>query len=530
MASEKRLGVYSGATGFTLVQLENNTPAIGTFVPFVSPEDVAHPVDKKHLPKDMQILDALQKSVRSKGFSTQETFLSIPSKDIIIRWFSIPWMKSSEIQDVVIFEAKKYIPFPINELSYTYFPSNIQGSNPRQIGIIFVAIRKDVFEKHSDALMQAGINVIYSEPASASLFRALVFRKIVDPEELTAIVYVDGYTGELLICEKGYVKFIREFSLQGGVHQGVSALHVDDELRSKVYNEVRISSEFFLRQYGGEEVRRMVAISIGGNSALWDKMGEELGVHVEIVDVSRLVDHNDCNSMAAVYAYGVAMMSKVIAVIDFNLFEGSKQQVSLKQVEIDQRRKALILPLAVGAGVFTLIFSGSFFTDQLINNFRKEVVTLEREIGGYVDIEESVAVQQKMKSVKKLFALKSLTFDARATKILVRLVKRLPSGFWLESVSLSFKDEPVSARKVPEPGNKEVDYYSLQTKTEMTFSGYVSLKDNNIEFEMVNHFFNALSSDNLFATNFTQIKIVSLQVREYDNKKVTAFSITCEAK
>ena len=530
MASEKRLGVYSGSSGFTLVQLESNAPAIGTFVPFVSPEDVASTADKKSLPHDMQILDALQKSVRNKGFSTQETFLSIPSKDIIIRWFSIPWMKSSEIQDVVIFEAKKYIPFPIDELSYTYFPSNILGSNPRQIGIIFVAIRKDVFEKHADALMQAGINVVYSEPASASLYRALVFRKIVDPDELTAIVYVDGYIGELLICEKGYVKFIREFNLQGGVHQGVGTLQIDDELRSKVFNEIRISSEFFLRQYGGEEVQRMVAISIGGNNALWDKMGEELGVNVEIVDIFRLVDHNDCNTMAAVYAYGVAMMSKVVTVIDFNLFEGSKQQVSLKQVEIDQRRQALVLPLAVGAGVFTLIFSVAFFADQLLSKFRQEVVNLEQEIGEYVDIDESDAVQKKMKNVKKLFSLKSLPFDARATKMLVRLVKRLPSGFWLESVRLSFKDEPVSARKVPEPGNKEVDYYSLQTKTAMTFSGYVSLKDNNIEFERVNHFFNALNSDNLFATNFTQIKIVSLQVREYDNRKVTAFSITCEAK
>ena len=123
------------------------------------------------LPFFIGLLDILQKTVRNKGFSTTETYLSLPSKDILIRWFLIPWMKTSEIQAVVSFEAKKYIPFDIEETAYTYYPTTVTKDGGRQIGILFVAIRKNTIEKYINILIQAGLNIVYSEPGAMSLDR-----------------------------------------------------------------------------------------------------------------------------------------------------------------------------------------------------------------------------------------------------------------------------------------------------------------------------------------------------------------------
>ncbi|MEI8012005.1 MAG: pilus assembly protein PilM [Candidatus Omnitrophota bacterium] len=529
MASGKRLGIYAGSTGFTLVQVVNDAPFMSVFVPFAAINDIPS-ANRKMLSEDMLILETLQKAIRNNGFAIHETSLAIPSRDIIIRWFTIPWMKSSEIQNIVVFEAKKYIPFDLDDLLYTYYPANMAGSNPRQIGIIFIAIRKNIFEKYSNTLIQAGMNLVFSEPASMGLLRTLVFRKVINPEQLTAIVHVDGYTGELLICEKGYVKFTREFNCPPLAAPGTGTVIQDDQFRPRVFNEIRMSFEFFLRQYGGEDVKKLVAISVVGNKSFWDGMCEEVGIDAEVVDVSYLVDRADAEGVSAVYAYGAAMVGKVLSVIDFNLFEGSKQQVSLKQVEVESKTKELVFPVVMGIGCFIFIFGLFFMADRWLNGLRTEIAVLERKIGVFLDMDVEEADAQTIKKNKQLHALESLPLSARTSKLLTRLVKRMPAGFYLSSYNVTYKDIPAKGEQVKDASDAEVEYYLIKTKVVMTFTGVAALNDNNMEFEMINKFFNTLTADNMFRDYFSRLKIASLQIQEFHQVKATGFTISCEEK
>ena len=527
MASHKHLGIHWGERGVTLVEVVHGVPAVSAFVPF--PQTPGEGVlNTSGVSREIQILEVLQKAVRNKGFSTVDTSFSIPSKDIVIRWFVIPWMKSSEIHSVVAFEAKKYVPFPIEEMSYTYYPTTLAANDLRQIGILFVAIRKDVLERYAGTLIQSGMNLGYSEPAPMSLLRALVFRKIVNPDQLTAIVHVDDHTGEILIASKGYVKFIRDFKIQSGSVDGaMTGVADDDVLRARLFNEIRISFEFFSRQYGGAEVDKMVVIATALQKRLWEGVSEDTGVNVEIVDISRLIERGESNGVFAAHAFGAAMAGEVSSVIDFNLFEGAQQQVSLKKEEIERRNRQLVFPLVIGVLIFLVITGMYIASGILFDRMRADIAAHEQKIGVNVGMAQDEADAKRLDEQQKLQALQSLPLKSRVTPLLIRLVKRLPAGVWFDGITLTFKDTP---EKQGQKKEGEFLYSRIRTKAGMVISGFAYQKDNNTEFETVNKFVNTLRSDDVLGSFFAHIDITALKVQELKNKRLTAFTIVCEGQ
>ena len=47
-------------------------------------------------------------------------------------------------------------------------------------------------EKYVNVLIQSGLNVIYSEPAAMSCVRVLLAKRLLNPEQVTAVVFAQG--------------------------------------------------------------------------------------------------------------------------------------------------------------------------------------------------------------------------------------------------------------------------------------------------------------------------------------------------
>jgi Tfp pilus assembly PilM family ATPase len=538
MASNKRLGIHWGETGFSFVEVSRETPTLTAFVPFPEPRASAQ---GSSLSQDISLLDTLQRTVRNKGFSATETYLSLPSKDILIRWFIIPWMKTSEIQSVVSFEAKKYIPFDLEEISYTYSPTTVTKDGIRQIGILFVAIRKSVLDKYMNVLLQAGLNIVYSEPGAMSIVRALMFKRQISPEQVTAILRTAGDVGELIIVSKGQVKFIRDFkihSLDPLMPAAVSLPEQDMEevLRARIFNEVRISFEFFSRQYSEEGVNKIIVLSSGLKQSFWTGLNEEFSVDMEIIDpVQSIVDGEGMNE-GGINAFGVAIAGKVSAVIDFNLSEKASQSVSLKQEEVLKKNRQLILPVIVGVACAAMIAIIFFVSGFLINGVKVDVEAAMQRVGSRVDLTVDELSTKASDQKKELQALKSLPLKSRSMPLVVRLVKQLPKGIWLGSVEVSFKDKVGGGANDQKTsgtnaeGQADPVYDRVSTYAAMTISGYIHLKDSNAELGLANQFINVLRKDEEFSKLFKSIKLLSLKSDIYAKIKVTAFKISCEAQ
>ena len=533
MAVHKRLGIHWGEKGFVFVEVAREMPVLTAFVPFSSADD-APVVGLKSLSDDIKLLDVLQKTVRNKGISTVEVYLSLPSKDILIRWFLIPWVKTSEIQDVVGFEIKKYIPFSIEEISYTYYPKTVLKDGLRQIGILFVGIRKNSFEKYINVLTQAGLNVVYSEPSAMSLVRALVSKRLIDLNQVTAILQTSDEAGELIITSGGQVKFIRDFRTNLGEGQGAG--DVQDALRARIFGEVRISLEFFSRQYAEEEVSRIVIISSEKKQSLWAGLSDDLGITVNVVDPLREIGGGEGMDMGGVNAFGATMAGNVSAVIDFNLSENASQPVALKQEEVSHRNRQLILPILVGVACAALIGAVFFIGGIFVEGMRKQLAEASVHITGYEEmpldeIQSKASVEQK-----KMDAVGSLPLKARAVPLIILLTKIVSrDGVWLSSISVTFVDGEALGKASGAAGGKAASkvavYTKVSTRVSLAVTGYVYKNDSNKEFDLANEIVNDLRKDKTFTDFFSSIKLAGLRSEQLmTEKKATVFSISCEGK
>jgi hypothetical protein len=515
MVSNKRLGIYWGETAFYFVETSRSAPALATSVPFLSGD-----TPDVHAPDaDVDFLEVLQRNVRNKGFSTVETYLSLPSKDILIRWFLIPWVKTSEIQDVVAFAVRKHIPFDIKELTYTYYPSNVMRDGVRQIGILFVAIRKDLFQNYVNVLTQAGLNVVYCEPGPMSLLRALVHKHLVKVDQVTAVLRTAHETAELFIASGGYVKFIRDFRIQalGGTDE--------DVVKARIFNDVRVSFDFFARQYGEAGVSDLVVLSSTFNRDFWTGLDKEVGARVEVIDPARDIAPMEGMSDGGANAFGVAISGNVASVVDFNLSEGAPVAVAPKREEVLRRNKELVFPALVGVFCAALILLALYLCDQSIRRTQADYLATAERVGIGMDMTPEDLDSKTADAKKKLAGIKSLPLAPRVMPLLARLSKRLPRGVWLDNIAISFSDSSGSGGGVTAPV-----YAKITTSASLSFSGNIFLDSKNAEFEAVNAFVTALNKDKEFQALFSSVKLLETRAGSVAGFKVTTFKVACEAR
>ena len=539
-SNRKRLGVHWGEAGFSFVEVAHDAPTISAFVPFTA---LQRSQDGGLVTfDDPAFLDAIQRTVTNKGFSVLETYLSLPSKDVLIRWFVIPWMKTSEIQDVVAFEAKKYTPFPIDEMSYTYYPTTIVKGDLRQIGILFVAIRRDIFQSYLNVLSQSGLNVVYSEPGPTSLIRALIFKKQVEPSQVTAILLASKDSGSLIITSKGHVKFIRDFKVHVGSGLGVTQASVtgtkdsEEVSRMKLFNEVRMSFEFFSRQYENEEVNKIIILSSGLNHAFWSGLSDDLNMSVDVVDMTRQLGLMHATDMGEVAALGVALAGGVPSVIDFNLSEGSSRQVSLKKDEIQEKNRQLILPLAIGVVCAFLMMLTFWGGGEFVAKAREEFLAVSERLSSSPDLTQEEASNKTLEERSKLDAYKKLPLGKRMQPLVARFASLVPKGIWIESIQVDFEDKTsdtvaLESSDAPQQASMAA-YTSFHTSGRMSFSGSAYSRDFNETYVLVNAFVDTLRSDDVMSSYFKNIKLSGVVAKSFmsTKKKIVAFSIVCEGK
>lgn len=530
MPNNRKLGVYWGNTGVNLVELNKDTAVTSTFVSF-SDIDRQSIVGSSALSEDLKLLDLLQKTLRSGSFSTNNAFLSLPSKDIIVRWFVIPWVKAEEIQGMVTFEAKKYIPFPLEDLYFNYYPSTITKDGARQIGVALTAIRKTHYERYINVLIQAGVNVVFSEPSAMSLLRTLVFRKHVNTDQTLAILIARETSCEIAIVSKGYVRFIRDFSLKSS--QPSDEPEDDDFFRMKFFNEVRMSLDFFARNNPGPEVEKILAISSGMKSIFFDGMTDDVGLPVQVLERFQILENTGALvDISYIRAFGVALSGEVPAVVNFNLSEGVAQSGNRPAKKMPQIKVSPSLLALIGAVVLCLsLLAASFWW---VNSQMQAKLTAKQDIaarlGRFLDKpKEDIDAELSLAS-KKVSAIKSLPLKSTITSLFLYLVKLVPDGVWFDSFDVSTEASgPAPAATSPGARARKLtanDYYVLKSSIKMIISGYASLGDTNSEFELVNQFVEKVSTDPLVKKSFTEVKLKSLQAKDTGaGIKLTAFTI-----
>lgn len=173
------LGVDIGTLSIKIVEFsnENGRPKLENYA-ILTDYDLALrnlvQDDAKKTPKvfDGEASSMLRRLVKAGEIKAREINMSVPIFSSFLTVMELPQMSESEVISAVQFEAKKYVPVPLDSVIIDW--SLIGTSADGKILILLVAIPKDLVNEYTNIAREADLKLLTIELETISAARALI--------------------------------------------------------------------------------------------------------------------------------------------------------------------------------------------------------------------------------------------------------------------------------------------------------------------------------------------------------------------
>ncbi len=522
--SEKRLGIFWGQGSLYCVDVAFGQKNIFT-VPFG--QTVQGSIEGGPFSSEgMEIVALIQNTFRQHQITSSVANLSLPTQDIIFRSFIIPWMQSYEIKGVVDFEAGKYVPFALNELSYTFYPTTITEGRTRRIRIVFVAIKKTILENYIKILEQAALNIQIAEPATLSLIRALAVKDVLPMDETIALVEQGEDGGNIVVVDNHLPYFVREFQFhlpeKGQGHPDPHATI------TQMVNEVRISLNYLKRQDENFVVKKIVFLAALPSPDIAQRIKDDLGISVVSITPDAILPDSGVQEIHFLKAHGAMLHQSVRLPAD----------LSLGGIEPRATNIALMLPSTKGpvhyrnivltAFICVLVIAAAIFLSMSrITNRKNYKTALSDQLKSWKDVSISKLRIDSEELSKKIDYFKKLPLRSDVASLLVLLPMLLPDGVWIEEINIAYLpilSSEQEARKLSMAGTTVA---SSSEKPVVDIQGYAYSENPNEQFKLVNTLLENFKVNKELSTFFEHIDFETIQARNYGKFPATFFRLKC---
>ncbi len=174
------LGIDIGTSSIKAVQLgdDNGRPRLMTYGYIEQSTDIV----KSEAAADQQVvINALKTLMREAKVSTSRVIAALPSFTVFSSIISLPLMTRKELNSAVRFEAKKFVPMPIDELVLDWkllkesSPSGQAAERaPKNLRVLITAAPKSLVKRYIDMFKMAGLQLDNLETEALALERSLV--------------------------------------------------------------------------------------------------------------------------------------------------------------------------------------------------------------------------------------------------------------------------------------------------------------------------------------------------------------------
>jgi len=524
-SGKKVLGLYIGPRTVDLVVLKGTLkgPKLVKFVQTpiypkqnkkeeVVPEssegasaDQAMPQNKsENKTKDDYIVEAIQRVFKENNIKPINIVSAISSEETMVRYFQMPKIPKQEWSSAVNFEAKRYIPFRMEDVASDFQVIQSKAS-PDNMDVVFTAVKQATIGRFVAMLERAGVRPMIIEPAPFSLIRAFNVAEQIDNKVNTAIVSIDEKTANINILKNGVPYIIRDIPLKGDALEGGSF----EPIFEKLLAEIKLSFDFYEKQFPSEVIDKIIIYSHVPLENWHELVGKELQIQVEVGDPLRgiRIKESVVPPKLAI-SFGLALRGISKSFIDVNLY---------KEKFLLHKRKELFLRavfLEASAAVFILIILRVLCMKTLaplsseLDRTLSERPRVEVSIKGN-DIAELERKKNEMSSEKNLIEgiISNRTYF---TSRLAELATAVPSNIWLTEISFEEKEDKRDASKISR-------YLNIK--------GYCVLGDRRSEADIVNNFLMDLKENDAVNKGMTKADIISVEKSEIENEKVAGFEI-----
>jgi len=455
-------------------------------------------------------VEAIKRVLRENNIAAKKVITALPGKDVLIRYFQMPRIPKSEWETAIKFEAKRHIPFKIEELFWDFQVAKGLGKDAK-MDVTFVAVKKEIAQNYLSLLERAGLKPLALEPAPFSLVRLFASGNQLAKDKPTAIVAVDYGMADINILKEKICYLTRDVSLP-----------LEEEMVSEnLLNEVRMSLDYYEKIFPTEMVGKILLCGEVGLKD-WDRtLAEELKVPAEKADLTKAIKiRGTLPPLSMAVAVGLALRGRVLAPAEVNLYRVREVKPEVLPAKRDfgltpKLRRAVFRAVAISC-IGLLILHLAML--RRIAQEKKQLewaISLRPKIGLAIGSFSYAEIEKIKKELENKLSILDLIIDKRVfwTAKFNELPKIIPPGLWL--TYLSFTDRLSKDNRV---------IRSLSIK------GVAYQEDSAQEIGIVTEFVSNLKENKKFFQGFTEIKLDSMTSAELKGMPVKNFAVSCLKK
>ena len=455
--------------------------------------------------KEDYIVEAIQRVFRENNVKPGNVVTAISSEETMVRYFQMPKIPKQEWSSAINFEAKRYIPFRMEDVASDF--QVIKGpSSANSMDVVFAAVKQKAIADFVSLIERAGVKPVIVEPAPFSLIRAFNAAEQISNKVNTAIVNISANSANITILRNGVPYLIRDIPLDESA-PGDGSL---DPVFEKLLSEIKLSFDFYEKQFPSEVIDKIIIYSQLPLENWHELVGKELQIPIEVGDPLRGVRiKKDIVPPKLAIAFGLALRGLSETFIGVNL---------CKERMLVYKHKEIFLKMA-----FLEASAARLFLIVLRVICMKMIAPLPNELDRTLSERPRVEVNIKDNSIDALERIKNEMEAKRHlmeniilsrtyfTDRLVELAELIPKDVWLTEIDFEEKLDKKDVSKV---------------SRRLSLKGYCMINENKNETDTVNNFLIDLKQSSAVQKGMTRADIVSVKKTEIEGEGAASFEIS----
>lgn len=522
------LGIYFGPK---LISIVNNKGRKILSNINISRTTISDSQLEEKVPEEIKIVAVFNDELRRNNIEAREAVISLPGKDLIVRTFELPEMPAGELASAITFEAKKYIPFKIEEL-VSDFQVEFDRANRKNL-VLFVGIKKDSLEKYLSILGQLNMKASYIDYSAFSVLRFIRLTGM-GKKGLVAIIDADLREEDevnFMVLENGFPVFSRDISLSSGPEGFATpeeaaapkdAMAIDAgpgaAALEKLKTEIRVSLDYYHRKFPAKMITNLLFLTDKNYFSELEFFIQELGLPAQFVDTFKYAADISTFSLSLIKGYGAALNKVIKTGIKINLLaprviktKAAVARPGMSAEEVTSMFSGMRLDFRViiaGLLVFAATFGFGLSRIMPVKKDISDIIRARPQLEGVSatdSYEKLVATESGYKNRMEVFN-GIITKQQVLTQIMDVVPRAIPKDIWLTGFNFAQKEKTMSC----------------------DLKGYAYLDDSDKELELANSFLLKLKESPTLNKYFKDIKIASLEQTQSGKLKVTSFVINCK--
>ncbi|MFH1858064.1 MAG: pilus assembly protein PilM [Candidatus Omnitrophota bacterium] len=470
------------------------------------------PPEEGSISSHEQTLTAIRRAWRESGLRSCNVISTLSEEEVILRYFQIPFIPRKDWERAVRFEARRYIPFTLDELVSDF--SVIENRREKEkMEIVFVAAKKEIVARHLMMFSKAELEVKHLEALPFGFVRLLyTLNPQLKHEKCIGVVDIDGPYGSIILIKEGFPYLVRRAALGDMSGEGTDAVGEGtaegfprpSPFVVKILDELRLTARYYQNQFPGESISRVYVFGDGIKKETLEFLSRELNVPVIMENLSSIAGSGVPLRLAKTIGLGLW---------GFPGFDTGIELLPKKELVISRQTRLFKLAFLEGLGAAVALFC-LFFIMSHYMALQKKTLESERDRKPVITALSQEELLEKKKDLTQKLHLYRNLFDRKLywTKKLSDLGRLLPKGAWVTEISVDDQSDEESV-------SGEAPRYFL------TIKGLAYASESAEALKIPSQFLVSLQEDKDFFEGFQEAKLVSVRRTEEQQVEVVFFEI-----